>query len=212
MHLHDVNTINLLVCKYHVCLRASRRCQKIWRYVAAKSHWMINTTVWLSQGVTCVLTWCPTSKRYSVGHQLLRIPQSYTSHHIGKQTYLILTTSLKNGNLKPVASLTVSKSLSLRLLKAFALGNGWGNQELQMYTKHPENISTDGSVLRIHARAENGKYTSARITTLQTFGRDSGYVEATLSVPCAKGIWPAFWSMPKDPKWPYDGEVCISDL
>jgi len=94
---------------------------------------------------------------------------------------------------------------------------GWGNEELQTYTGSDGGnttirVASDGSnVLVITAKAHAGTYTSARLTSKQTFARPRGYVCAVLEVPCAKGIWPAFWAMPVNVNWPVDGEIDIME-
>ncbi|KZT03718.1 glycoside hydrolase family 16 protein [Laetiporus sulphureus 93-53] len=98
--------------------------------------------------------------------------------------------------------------------------HGWGNQELQNYTPPGHNtLVTPAGELVILARARAfrppepppGQYTSARLTSRQTFARARGYVHAVLAVPCAQGVWPAFWAMPFNVKWPDDGEVDIME-
>jgi beta-glucanase (GH16 family) len=94
---------------------------------------------------------------------------------------------------------------------------GWGNNELQNYTDSPENsFHTQNNVLVLRAVVNGGKpdnkYTSARLRVHHTLARQNGYVEATISSPCAKGIWPAFWLLPSEPfKWPEDGEMDIME-
>jgi beta-glucanase (GH16 family) len=98
--------------------------------------------------------------------------------------------------------------------------HGWGNQELQNYTGPGGNtLITPDMELVIIARATAsrlpqpppGTYTSARLTSRQTFQRSRGYVHAVLSVPCVSGVWPAFWAMPFNVKWPEDGEIDIME-
>ncbi|KAF2197618.1 concanavalin A-like lectin/glucanase, partial [Delitschia confertaspora ATCC 74209] len=89
--------------------------------------------------------------------------------------------------------------------------HGWGNNESQNYTADPSNsFHTPDARLVVRAIAQNGQYTSARLTSHQTLARRRGYLTATLIAPCASGIWPAFWLLPADPfTWPVDGEVDI---
>lgn len=94
---------------------------------------------------------------------------------------------------------------------------GWGNNELQNYTDSPENsFHTPNNILVLRAVIASGKpdnkYTSARLRVHHTLARQNGYVEATISAPCARGIWPAFWLLPSEPfNWPVDGEVDIME-
>jgi beta-glucanase (GH16 family) len=102
-------------------------------------------------------------------------------------------------------------------------GNGWGNNELQYYTRDTANASTDGSGnLSITARqgAYTGtdgvtrQYTSARLTTTNTFQFQYGTVESRLRVPTGKGLLPAFWALGTDlPSvgWPLCGEIDIME-
>jgi beta-glucanase (GH16 family) len=46
----------------------------------------------------------------------------------------------------------------------------------------------------------------------QTLSRTRGCLTTHLSLPCARGIWPAFWLLPKEPfEWPRDGEIDIAE-
>ena len=97
--------------------------------------------------------------------------------------------------------------------------NGWGNNELQHYTASPDNsfFNSDNKLvvraISAPTRPENDtKYTSARLVSRQTLGRNKGCLTTHLSLPCAPGIWPAFWLLPKEPyKWPEDGEIDIAE-
>ena len=93
---------------------------------------------------------------------------------------------------------------------------GWGNQELQIYTNHPENISLDGEGnLVITAMNNGGSYTSARIKTQGLFAQKYGRFEARLKTPYGPGLWPAFWLLGKNIEtvaWPQCGEIDIMEL
>lgn len=99
--------------------------------------------------------------------------------------------------------------------------DGWGNNELQYYTK--ENASVSKGNLVIEARKENlngSPYTSSRIRTMKddetplftpTFGR----IEARIKVPSGSGLWPAFWMLPAVDKygvWAASGEIDIMEI
>ena len=96
---------------------------------------------------------------------------------------------------------------------------GWGNNELENYTNDPNNSFYRGDgklVIRAVANSNRTdpyrvlKYTSARLTTKQTLSKQCGFVAAVLTPPCASGVWPAFWMLPKAPfSWPTQGEVDI---
>jgi beta-glucanase (GH16 family) len=93
-------------------------------------------------------------------------------------------------------------------------GGGWGNQELEIYTNGPENVSLDGEgrlVIRA-IRESDGRYTSARLKTQGLFGAQYGKIEARIRVPKGQGIWPAFWMLGVDIAqigWPRCGEIDI---
>lgn len=96
---------------------------------------------------------------------------------------------------------------------------GRGNNELQNYTTDTRNsfFTPDNKlVLRAIAEPSNEEsltkiqYTSARLVSHQKLDRQKGCLSATLTAPCATGIWPAFWLLPAQPfTWPNDGEIDI---
>ncbi|KAI0405290.1 glycoside hydrolase family 16 protein [Xylaria palmicola] len=96
---------------------------------------------------------------------------------------------------------------------------GWGNNELENYTADGANSfhTADGKlVLRAAARPQHpdpeARYTSARLVSRATLGRRDGCLTAWLGLPCAEGIWPAFWLLPREPfVWPHEGEVDIAE-
>ncbi|KAF2249784.1 glycoside hydrolase family 16 protein [Trematosphaeria pertusa] len=88
--------------------------------------------------------------------------------------------------------------------------HGWGNNEKQNYVDSATNSFHHDHRLIVRGLVQNGSYTSARLTSHQTLSRPRGYLGATILPPCAEGIWPAYWMLPKDPfQWPNDGEVDI---
>lgn len=92
-----------------------------------------------------------------------------------------------------------------------------GNRELQHYTDRSANAAVQDGVLAIRALREDYKgheYTSARIKTSESFAFRYGRVEARIRIPSTKGIWPAFWMMPRDSvygQWPHSGEIDIME-
>jgi beta-glucanase (GH16 family) len=101
-------------------------------------------------------------------------------------------------------------------------GTGWGNQELQYYTRHRrENARIEGGNLIIEARKEAlvaaNAYTSARLVSRgkdgsQTYGR----FEVRARIPGGRGTWPAIWMLPdQNPygnhNWPDNGEIDIME-
>jgi beta-glucanase (GH16 family) len=102
-------------------------------------------------------------------------------------------------------------------------GNGWGNNELQSYTSRPSNASADGAGnLDITARRETytggdgitRNYTSARLTTVNTFSFQYGTAVARMRVPAGQGLFPAFWALGTNRNivgWPLCGEMDIME-
>ncbi|KAI1607929.1 glucan endo-1,3-beta-D-glucosidase [Exophiala viscosa] len=96
--------------------------------------------------------------------------------------------------------------------------NGWGNNEIENYTSSPTNSFHASNKLILRAISlpnhpdPSQKYTSARLVSRQRLSRSRGSLVASLTLPCAAGIWPAFWLLPFEPfSWPTDGEVDIAE-
>ena len=92
--------------------------------------------------------------------------------------------------------------------------SGWGNHELEEYTRLPENASLDGEGhLVILALSSKGRYTSARLKTQGLFSVTYGKIEARMQLPYGQGMWPAFWMMgtDSDKGWPACGEIDIME-
>ncbi len=99
---------------------------------------------------------------------------------------------------------------------------GWGNGEVQYYTKPKRNsinntsnnLFIENGYLKIQPIRKNFKgyeFTSARINTknLMEFTYPSE-ITICFKVPRGIGFWPAFWLMPyEDIKWPKGGEIDI---
>lgn len=91
-------------------------------------------------------------------------------------------------------------------------GDGFGNNELQFYTKNrKENARVEDGNLIIEARQEHwerNQYTSAKLITKKTFPFQYGSVEVRAKLPKGKGTWSAIWMLSKNiKKWPDDGEI-----
>jgi beta-glucanase (GH16 family) len=99
-------------------------------------------------------------------------------------------------------------------------GRGWGNEELESYTRNPENAGLDGQGdLAITARAETytgpdgirRQYTSARLQTLYKLEFQYGLLEARIKVPAGQGLVGQFWALGNDAYhpsgWPASGEI-----
>lgn len=102
--------------------------------------------------------------------------------------------------------------------------SGWGNNELEYYTKDPANSVIKGGQLVITVTDQGAsqfkchygacKYTSARLTTSAKFSQTYGRFEGRIKIPAGKGMWPAFWMLGQDfPKtaWPNCGEIDIME-
>jgi beta-glucanase (GH16 family) len=97
---------------------------------------------------------------------------------------------------------------------------GWGNSELEYYTK--ENTKMDGSGnLAITAKRLSKSelkicyygsclFTSSRLSTKGKLEFQYGRIEARLKMPTGEGTWPAFWALGADidqNSWPKSGEI-----
>jgi beta-glucanase (GH16 family) len=100
---------------------------------------------------------------------------------------------------------------------------GWGNEELQYYTRDPANAFVRDSVLTIRAlkRPLHGcRYTSARLKTRRRDGkpllaRQYGRFEIRARLPHGKGVWPALWLMPLADSygsWAASGELDVMEI
>jgi beta-glucanase (GH16 family) len=98
--------------------------------------------------------------------------------------------------------------------------SGWGNNELEYYTREPENAFVKDGMLHIRVVKEsyNGcGYTSAKLKTRKRdgsplFTKKYGKVEFRAKLPTGKGIWPALWMLPHDQKyggWAASGEIDV---
>lgn len=101
---------------------------------------------------------------------------------------------------------------------------GWGNSELEYYTR--DNIKVEDGTLKIEAKKEEKggqPYTSGRIWTMADdkvtalFSQKYGKFEAKIKMPGkegSQGLWPAFWMLPADTEygsWPLSGEIDIME-
>lgn len=97
-------------------------------------------------------------------------------------------------------------------------GSGWGNNELEYYTKaRLENARIEDTVLIVEARKESyeGKnFTSARLVTKNKGDWKYGRIEVKAKLPGGAGTWPAIWMLPTDSvygTWPKGGEIDIME-
>ena len=98
--------------------------------------------------------------------------------------------------------------------------SGWGNEELQYYTRDAENAHVKDGMLHIRAVKESRDgfgYTSARLKTKKRdgailFAQKYGRFEFRAKCPIGKGVWPALWMLPADEKyggWAASGEIDV---
>jgi len=99
-------------------------------------------------------------------------------------------------------------------------GGGWGNNELQYYTKdRPENARVENGNLVIEARKEEfggRNYTSARLVTKGKGDWTYGRIEVRAKLPRGRGTWPAIWTLASQTSygtafWPDNGEIDIME-
>jgi len=96
-------------------------------------------------------------------------------------------------------------------------GHGWGNNELEYYTRNRrENARVESGNLVIEARKEkweNQEYTSARLVTKWKADWKYGRIEVRAKIPAGLGSWPAIWMLAStNPlEWPDDGEIDIME-
>lgn len=104
-------------------------------------------------------------------------------------------------------------------------GGGWGNNELQCYTKASRNAATNGqghlviTALRNYATVCAGgtknRWTSARISTQRKFTVTHGRLVIRAKLPSGAGAWPAFWALGANlPQvgWPRSGEIDVMEF
>lgn len=96
-------------------------------------------------------------------------------------------------------------------------GNGFGNNELQYYTRaRTQNARVENGRLIITARKEdweNRHYTSAKLVTKGIAEWQYGKITVRAKLPTGRGMWPAIWMLASTPdmKWPDDGEIDIME-
>jgi beta-glucanase (GH16 family) len=92
---------------------------------------------------------------------------------------------------------------------------GWGNNELEYYTRRTNNAYVAGGLLHIHAQIESTNtfnYTSARLKTQGLFNTLYGRIEWRAKLPAGTGMWPALWMMGSNSvsvPWPDCGEIDV---
>ncbi|MEM9390064.1 MAG: glycoside hydrolase family 16 protein [Bacteroidota bacterium] len=95
---------------------------------------------------------------------------------------------------------------------------GWGNNELQYYTKNDADNAfvKDGKLIISLLQEKIGakEYSSARLVTRNKGDWKYGKFVIRAKLPRALGTWPAIWMLPTDWKyggWPNSGEIDIME-
>jgi len=94
---------------------------------------------------------------------------------------------------------------------------GWGNNELEYYTKDSKNVRVENDRLIIEAHKDSlgGKaFTSTRIVSKLKGEWLYGRMEIKAKLPRGKGTWPAIWMLSTDWRyggWPASGEIDIME-
>jgi beta-glucanase (GH16 family) len=92
--------------------------------------------------------------------------------------------------------------------------HGWGNNELQDYTRSLENSEVKDGILIIRAVRSGEEWTSARLVSRNKRDFLFGRVEVRAKLPAGRGTWPAIWMLPTGWEyggWPNSGEIDIME-
>lgn len=95
---------------------------------------------------------------------------------------------------------------------------GWGNNELQYYTRDRKNARVEKGVLVVEAHWEpidKRNYSSARVVSKFKGDWTYGRMAIKAKLPGGRGVWPAIWMLPTDWKyggWPGSGEIDIMEF
>ena len=96
-------------------------------------------------------------------------------------------------------------------------GHGWGNNELQYYTRDSlgnARVQKGHLIIELKKQAIAGnKYSSARLVTKGKQSWMYGTFEIRAKLPKGLGTWPAIWMLSSTTplKWPDDGEIDIME-
>ncbi|TVP95376.1 MAG: glycosyl hydrolase family protein [Acholeplasmatales bacterium] len=97
-------------------------------------------------------------------------------------------------------------------------GGGWGNRELQYYTRaNLNNAFVEDGRLHIRAIRESfmgNDYTSARLVSKYYGDWLYGRIQVSARMPSGTGTWPAIWMLPTNRvygNWPNSGEIDIME-
>lgn len=68
-------------------------------------------------------------------------------------------------------------------------------------------ITGDATPPDIRRTIKGYKYVSGEINTFRSFHQTYGYFEMRAKLPAGRGLWPAFWLMPRDGSWPPELDI-----
>ena len=86
----------------------------------------------------------------------------------------------------------------------YGLMNGWGNGELQTYTKSKKNVRVSKGNLQIIGRRDDAyNFTSGKVRTYGTFavgpaGKQKIRIDMRVKIPRGTGLWPSLTMLPED--------------
>ncbi len=94
--------------------------------------------------------------------------------------------------------------------------SGWGNNEAEYYQGNNSSVRDGKLVITAKKESVGGySYTSSRLRTKGKVKATYGKIEARISLPAVKGLWPAFWMLPEknyeNQGWPHSGEIDIME-
>jgi beta-glucanase (GH16 family) len=95
--------------------------------------------------------------------------------------------------------------------------NGWGNNEMEYYTRDQKNVRVEDGKLIIEAHRDSlfeKPYTSTRLVSKGKGDWRYGRIEVKAKLPKGRGTWPAIWMLSTDWKyggWPASGEIDIME-
>lgn len=174
----------------------------------------------ISNGVKLQLYKCngTAAQDFSAGDVKVQVPTPTQTPTVSNTSLVDAATPKKAGYHVAFSDEFGSTNLDLTKWNLACDGSGGGNNELQYYLPFPANhfLSNGNLTIRVLKGGFLGQqYTSAKLTTQGIFDFTYGWIEARIKVPQGQGLWPAFWTLPKDMlygQWPTSGEIDIMEI
>lgn len=98
---------------------------------------------------------------------------------------------------------------------SYSLGlNGWGNDEIQLYTDSRDNSWAKDGKLFVAAVNSDGTWTSARLKSRSPAEWTCGYFEVRARLAEGQGVASSLWMLPRQDiygRWPRSGEIVIAE-